>query len=334
MWHIFEADSADALWGQIVERLRAGQNVLRQPSRSGDTRELLHAALTLRDPRRRWVHSRRPAMNPAFAIAEIIWIVSGRRDARFLSYFNNALHRFAGPANEFHGAYGHRLRHQFGFDQLEAAYVALKANPDSRQVVLQLWDPRSDMPDASGRGRDPDIPCNTQSLLKVRGDTLEWVQVMRSNDVFLGLPHNLVQFTALQEIMAGWLGLRAGEYQHISDSLHIYERDLTVVNSAPFSPAIPGDSLSLPKDESEATFEAMVSIVERIIDESADSSTLAKLADQVVLPGVYQDMVRILIAEGLRRRKASGQANEMAQECTSLALRCLWNGWVERISNK
>ncbi len=48
---------------------------------------------------------------------------------------------------------------------------------------------------------------------------------MRSNDHFRGLPHNLIQFTTVQEVLAGWLGISLGSYHHYSDSLHVYESD-------------------------------------------------------------------------------------------------------------
>lgn len=334
MWHIFEAESADSLWREVVKRLQTGEGILRQPSRAGHTREVLHAALTIRDPRQRWVFSRRPAMNPAFAIAELVWIVAGRRDARFLSYFNHSLHRFAGSAEEFHGSYGYRLRHQFGFDQLDAAYQALKCNPETRQVVLQIWDPRADMPTSSGQARDPDIPCNTQSQLKVREGKLEWLQIMRSNDVFLGLPHNLIQFTALQEIIAGWLGLELGQYHHISDSLHIYERDLDIVSSAPVAQTPASDSLCLSKSESERAFNLMTSAIERIIDEKHSSTTLLELSREVSLPSGYHNMLLILVAEGLRRRKSIDLAAQVASGCTSLALSSMWSEWTARLISK
>ena len=49
---------------------------------------------------------------------------------------------------------------------------------------------------------------------------------MRSNDVLLGTPYNFVQYTSLQEILAGWLDIGVGSYNHYSDSLHLYERDI------------------------------------------------------------------------------------------------------------
>lgn len=197
MWQLFEADTANELWTKVVESLLGDAGVITQPSRCGTTREILHAVLTLRQPRERWVTVRRPALNPAFAIAEVFWILEGRSDARFLSYFNRSFTRHVGTATHLHGAYGKRLRTHFNIDQLSHAYDTLRLNPNSRQVVLQIWDAGSDLPNEGGQPRDSDIPCNTQSILKIRNSKLEWLQVIRSNDVFLGLPHNLIQFTML-----------------------------------------------------------------------------------------------------------------------------------------
>ena len=75
------------------------------------------------------------------------------------------------------------------------------------------------------------------------------MQIMRSNDLHLGLPHNLVQFTSLQEILAGWLGLEPAGYHHLSDSLHVYEKDrenFRLLSDAPPLP-INSDNLAFPE---------------------------------------------------------------------------------------
>jgi thymidylate synthase len=48
---------------------------------------------------------------------------------------------------------------------------------------------------------------------------------MRSNDAYLGLPHDIFCFTMLQEVMARTLGVGLGSYQHYVGSLHLYDRD-------------------------------------------------------------------------------------------------------------
>ena len=48
---------------------------------------------------------------------------------------------------------------------------------------------------------------------------------MRSNDLWLGFPYDVFQFTCLQVRMAMELGLDIGTYTHIAGSLHLYARD-------------------------------------------------------------------------------------------------------------
>lgn len=252
MFQTIEAETADELWLKAAAWFEPGGPALEQESRAGGTAEVLRAALTLRDPRQRWIASRSPAMNPAFALAEVVWIICGRNDAAFLNYFNSRLAEFAGSGPTYHGAYGYRLRKHFGIDQLGDAWRALSANKDSRQIALQIWDCRADLPNEDGTPRAADIPCNVMALLKVRENRLDWTQIMRSNDLFRGLPHNIVQFSSIHEILAGWLNVEVGSYNHFSDSLHLYEKDGNVEDRiSDCAPPRNTDSISLPKETSE-----------------------------------------------------------------------------------
>src|SRR5260221_6769424 len=118
MFQTFESATADDVWQRIADSFRQGRAIKGQSSRAGNTSEILHAAISISDPRQRWVGSRRPALNVAFALAEAIWIMRGRNDSAFLNYFNSKLPRYAGSGSAYHGAYGYRLRNMFGFDQL------------------------------------------------------------------------------------------------------------------------------------------------------------------------------------------------------------------------
>ena len=106
----FEGQEADHVWQQVVEAFRVGDGVLVQPSRAGATKEILHAALTINDPRQRWVASRQPPLNVAFAIAEVVWIMTGRNDLAFVEAWNSKLSDYVGTGPQLHGAYGYRLR--------------------------------------------------------------------------------------------------------------------------------------------------------------------------------------------------------------------------------
>jgi len=271
-------------------------------------------------------------VNLAFALAEVVWIVTGRNDSGFLNYFNSQLPQFAGICDTYHGAYGHRLRHRFGIDQLRRAFEILRKKPHSRQVVLQIWDGRIDLPDEGGNETNSDVPCNVISMLKVRNGKLEWTQVLRSNDLFRGLPYNVVQFTSLQEILAGWLDLQVGSYNQLSDSLHIYQRDFKQIDASfTCHPQPNTDSLAHPRTESEGAFAEIATKVEQIISPTARSTDLIETALGSSLSIPFKNIVLVLTAEGLRRRGSVESANEVISGCTNPVYRQMFSQWINRV---
>jgi len=79
--------------------------------------------------------------------------MNGRNDSTMPNYFNQSLPKYAGGGATYHAAYGFRLRQHFGLDQLQRAYLALSANRESRQIVLQFWDCKMDLPTDQGDPR-------------------------------------------------------------------------------------------------------------------------------------------------------------------------------------
>ena len=331
MFRSFAGNTADETWLQVVAALRDGAGVLDQPSRVGLTKEILHAAIAIEKPTSRWTISRSPAMNPAYAFAELIWTVNGRDDSAFLNYFNSKLPEMAGDGPSYHGAYGKRLRRHLGFDQFERAYLALKHCTESRQVVLQIWDGEIDLPASDGAPASPDIPCNLVSLLKIRNDRLEWTQVMRSNDIFRGIPYDFVQFTCLQEIFAGWLGIQSGTYCHVSDSLHAYVKDVpNILSATPIIADSDTSSFTLPFEESESVFRSLAQAVDRIIDDAYSAANLISNLHACALPASYRDILSVLTAEGLRIRKDTSAYLEAISVCQNPLYRQLWIRWLKR----
>ena len=330
MFRVFEAQTADEVWGQISNAFRNGEGTV-QASRAGQMHEILHSAMSIAQPTQRWVTSRMPAINVAFAIAEVVWIITGRNDSAFLNYFNRQLPKYAGQGETYHGAYGHRLRNHLGVDQLDRAYQALRVKPSSRQIVLQIWDGRIDLPSSLGQEASSDIPCNLASILKVRDGKLEWMQIMRSNDVYRGLPYNIIQFTTLQEVMAGWLGLELGEYNQISNSLHVYEQDFRHVQSSHQEPsAINSDSLGFAKRESDEYFRELAEKIAIIIDQRIPTKTLLTTLRQSKLPQSFRNMLCVLCAEGARRREQQDVINDVMLDCTNSAYKQLYDNWLMR----
>lgn len=212
---LIEADSATGLFTQTVAVLqRDGQPV---SPRGIPTREIFAASLCLHRPRARLV-SGVPGrvVNPAFAVAEAAWILSGS-DEPWIYDYNSKLRTYANDG-VLRGAYGPRLRHWAGrIDQLARVVEMLRTDPDSRRAVIQLYDPARD------ENANLDVPCTLGFRFHLRDGRLVMSTTMRSQDVWLGLPYDVFTFTLLQELVAGWLGVPMGAYHHHVDSLHLYD---------------------------------------------------------------------------------------------------------------
>lgn len=334
MIRVFQGPTADHVWQQLAQAFRQLEGVHAQPGRGGPTKEILHAAITIADPMQRWVVSREPPLNVPFALAELVWNMTGRRDLAFLEFWNSKLPEFVGSGPDLHGAYGYRLRHHVGLDQLVRACEALSHNPNTRQVVLQIWDSSIDLPQSDGEPVDPDIPCNVISLPKIRGGKLQWLQIIRSNDLFLGVPHDFVQFTCLQEIMAGWLGVECGSYNQISDSLHLYTRDEeNVMDSMPLERvAANTDSLALPQKDSELAFRELEHRIERMIAPGLEQGDLERLSRWDAAPQPYRNILAVLVAEAARRHGQMETASGAMSSCTNPVYQELWTRWLTRVS--
>lgn len=327
----FGSDDADVLWKDLRARFLGGGETAWIEGRTGRTREIRAALLKLARPQQRWVVRRTP-INPAGVLAEVIWILLGRQDAPFVNFWNPSLPRFAGDDDTYYGAYGFRLRVTHGLDQLKAAADALRNNPGSRQVCLSIWDPVQDMPGTCGTPRSADIPCNVFSMLKVRDGRLHWTQIMRSNDFWLGLPVNLVQFTCLQEIVAGWIGCDVGEYCHLSDSLHVYERDWIRLKTLPVAPPAceNTDDLRLEYEASTRIIAEIGRKMDLVRAQAPGLRDARRLYPPEDWPEGYANMLRVILADAVRRHGDWDGASDIMKACTNPLLTLLWGRWCDR----
>jgi hypothetical protein len=59
----------------------------------------------------------------------------------------------------------------------------------------------------------------------IRRNRLHTLTTMRSNDAYIGLPHDIFCFSMLQEVLARTLGVALGQYSHFVGSLHLYDEN-------------------------------------------------------------------------------------------------------------
>lgn len=320
--------TANEVWIKAANMLLKQENTI--DGRTGEVFEILHSFISIEEPRQKWVYGRIPPISIGYALAELVWIMNGENRSDVINFWNPKLEKYAGKGRIYHGAYGKRIRSHYGFDQLERAYNALQNVPESRQVVIQIYDTKVDFPIENGQPRDEDIPCNICSMLKVRHGKLEWSQIMRSNDVLLGMPYNFVQFTGLQEILAGWLELDIGSYNHYSDSLHLYNRDISKIGIGQETKLENIDSLSLCKRESEKIFKELYERMKFMAtgdDIEKEIYSLAQLKSEFV---AYNNIMLIIASYVAQKMHCYDLVKELIKECTNNVYVAMWEKWVKK----
>lgn len=327
---IIEGDDSNQLWYTVYNEIIATNNLVE--STKGETLELSQVMICLNNPRQRWISSRRPSISIAFALAEVVWILNKSNDSRVINYWNPVLSKYSGTDEEYYGAYGYRLGYEFGIDQLSAAYYALKNNPNTRQVVLEYYKPDIDIPNTDGTSKASDIPCNVASIVKIRNKKLDWTQIMRSNDVILGLPYNIVQFTFLQEVLAGWLRIEVGKYTHFSDSMHMYLSDINQYSALNEVNPTNKDIFDQTKDVSEVIFSEIYSRM-KYISEQSEMISQRKLEELSFLNSGYEcfnNMMLIISAYVARKMNYKILEIKLIESCTNEVYVYQWKKWRDK----
>ncbi|WP_055595743.1 thymidylate synthase [Streptomyces hirsutus] len=227
------ADSMAELFSGAVTLAKSGERV---SPRGMATREVRDVHMLLTRPRARLLYAP-PAriLNPAFAVAETVWHLSGS-DAAWIFDYNARLRQYADDG-VLRGAYGPRMRNWAGkVDQLGRVVEILKEDPDSRRALIQLYDPAQD---AAGH---KNVPCTLGFRFHLRAGRLHMATTMRGQDVWIGMPYDVFFYTVLHELVAGWLDAELGEFHLHVGSLHMYENHLAQVDqltSLAASPVMP-----------------------------------------------------------------------------------------------
>lgn len=230
---VFEFESvSESYIGLLKYVLEHGEEV---SPRGMLTKEITPATIVINNPRKRVIDHPVRKLNYGFMIGELLWILQGKNDLS-ITHYNKQWANYSDDGQTLNGAYGQRI---FNFDggdaliekeeegqyefykistnQFLEVYNRLSKDKDSRQGTISLFDPSKDFKDTK------DVPCTNLMRFTVRNDKLNMMVVMRSNDLIYGTPYDIYNFTVIQELMAGFLGVEVGKYTHVVDSLHLYE---------------------------------------------------------------------------------------------------------------
>ena len=185
----------------------------------GANREQFGVLLELTNPLARL--SRTESRGQLFScLGEFLWYASASDSLEFIKYYIKRYAKESSDKRTIYGAYGPRIFRWRDINQVENVVQLLQRKPTTRQAVIQIFDAE----DINSDNVKP--PCTCSIQLSLRGQQLDAMATMRSNDVLLGLPHDVFAFTMFQELVARKLGAQLGVYKHSVGSLHLYDEDI------------------------------------------------------------------------------------------------------------
>lgn len=190
-------------------------------SRDGEVcGELLNVQSVILDPTRNLVNSSIRKLPLRYAIGELLWYNSKNPELKAIQNFTTTWDRMSDDGVTVNSNYGYVIHEQYGFDQYEYCKDLLKTNPESRQAVIHIKTPRD-----TRISPTKDLNCTVCLQFFVRDGALHMTTYMRSNDIWMGFPYDVFNFTCIQIRMAMELGYKIGTYTHIAGSLHLYSRN-------------------------------------------------------------------------------------------------------------
>lgn len=268
----------------------------------GKGQDLLGQKIVLKDPRAR-ISATATRGRLISALAEFCWYMAGSADLDFIRFYLPD-YPPEGATGSLEEAYGPRIigTDEFGrsINQIERVIDRLQRKPDTRRAVISILEP-SDLEPGKA-----EAPCTIALQFVRRRERLHLVAMMRSNDAYLGFPHDVFCFTMIQELVARSLGIQVGEYHHFATSLHLYEHDQDRV-SAYLDEGFQSPTFAMPKMPSGCQLANLKAFLDT--EQSIRGGTITAAA-QIKLPEYWRDLALVLLRLADSRFKRGQKALE------------------------
>lgn len=133
----------------------------------------------------------------------------------------------------------------FGYkNQLEYVVETLKKDPNSRRVMINLWD-------VDKLHEMALTPCCYNVIFNVLDGKLYMQLNIRSSDVALGLPFNIFQFQVLHKLIAHECKVEPADMIVMISNLHYYDRhEEKLLNQVDYDELLPDATLKINYPES------------------------------------------------------------------------------------
>ena len=164
-------------------------------------------------------------------VLELLWFLQGSGNARWLQERGVTIwDEWADPAcGDLGPVYGVQWRSWptpggGHIDQISQVVEQLKANPDSRRIIVSAWN-------VAELDKMALMPCHAFFQFYVAEGRLSCQLYQRSADIFLGVPFNIASYALLTHMLAQQCDLEVGDFIWTGGDCHIYSNHFEQVRT-------------------------------------------------------------------------------------------------------
>ena len=161
---------------------------------------------------------------------ELLWFLRGDSNVRWLQEQGVTIwDEWADDQGELGPVYGVQWRSWptpggESIDQIARLVEQLRANPDSRRMIVSAWNPAEIEQMALP-------PCHAMFQFYVADGRLSCQLYQRSADMFLGVPFNIASYALLTHMLAQQADLEVGDFVWTGGDTHIYDNHIEQVET-------------------------------------------------------------------------------------------------------
>ncbi len=161
---------------------------------------------------------------------ELLWFLRGDGNATWLQERGVTIwDEWAKPDGDLGPVYGVQWRSwptpEGGhIDQISQLVEQIKANPDSRRLIVSAWN-------VADIGKMALAPCHAFFQFYVADKKLSCQLYQRSADIFLGVPFNIASYALLTHMLAQQCDLEVGDFIWTGGDCHLYDNHLEQVRT-------------------------------------------------------------------------------------------------------
>lgn len=154
-------------------------------------------------------------------IFELLWFLRGETNTRYLHENKVSIwDEWADGNGDLGPVYGYQWRSWPApdgrhIDQIARVLEQIKANPDSRRLIVSAWN-------VADLDKMALQPCHAFFQFYVADGRLSCQLYQRSADIFLGVPFNICSYALLTHMIAQQTGLQPGEFIWTGGDCHLY----------------------------------------------------------------------------------------------------------------